>query len=94
MKSKIQRSLVLILFVTLFLFYAILAVILYNRNMSILEDEVRQEAKYIQAAINISGTDYLEQMAGCRIRWAERCIIMLSFWMTVLSSGLQDLWTG
>ena len=45
MKSKIQRSLVLILFVTLFLFYAILAVILYNRIMSILEDEVRPEAK-------------------------------------------------
>ena len=62
MKSKIQRILVLILFVTLLLFYAILAVILYNRNMSILEAEVRQEAKYIQTAINISGTDYLEQM--------------------------------
>lgn len=70
MKSKIQRSLVLILFVTLFLFYAILAVILYNRNMSILEDEVRQEAKYIQAAINISGTDYLEQMDG--VDWDTR----------------------
>ena len=62
MKSKIQRILVLILVVTLLLFYAILAVILYNRNMSILEAEVRQEAKYIQTAINISGTDYLEQM--------------------------------
>ena len=62
MKSKIQRILVLILFVTLLLFYVILAVILYNRNMSILEAEVRQEAKYIQTAINISGTDYLEQM--------------------------------
>ncbi|MBM6854537.1 two-component sensor histidine kinase [Mediterraneibacter glycyrrhizinilyticus] len=70
MKSKIQRSLVLILFVILFLFYAILAVILYNRNMSILEDEVRQEAKYIQAAINISGTDYLEQMDG--VDWDTR----------------------
>ena len=70
MKSKIQRSLVLILFVTLFLFYAILAVILYNRNMSILEAEVRQEAKYIQAAINISGTDYLEQMDG--VDWDTR----------------------
>ena len=70
MKSKIQRSLVLILFVILLLFYAILAVILYNRNMSILEDEVRQEAKYIQAAINISGTDYLEQMDG--VDWDTR----------------------
>ena len=70
MKSKIQRILVLILFVTLLLFYAILAVILYNRNMSILEAEVRQEAKYIQTAINISGTDYLEQMDG--VDWDTR----------------------
>ena len=70
MKSKIQRILVLILFVTLLLFYVILAVILYNRNMSILEAEVRQEAKYIQTAINISGTDYLEQMDG--VDWDTR----------------------
>lgn len=62
MKKKIQRSMVLVLFVTLILFYGILAVILYDHNLSILEGEVRQEAKYVQAAINISGTDYLEQM--------------------------------
>ena len=60
----------LILFVTLFLFYAILAVILYNRNMSILEDEVRQEAKYIQRAIDISGTKYLAEMDA--VDWGAR----------------------
>ena len=37
MKSRIQRSMVLILSVTLIVFYAIFSVILYNRNLDILE---------------------------------------------------------
>ena len=51
-----------ILAVTLVLSYAILSVILYNRNLSLLQAELTQEAKYIRTAINISGTEYLEQM--------------------------------
>ena len=63
----------LILAVTLLLFYALLAMILYNRNISILESEVKQEAHYIQAAVNITGAEYLEQMGDAdrntRITW-------------------------
>ena len=59
---KIQKSMMVILAVTLVLSYAILSVILYNRNLSLLQAELRQEAKYIRTAINISGTEYLEQM--------------------------------
>ena len=70
MKSRIQRSMVLIISITLVLFYAILAVILYNRNMNILESEVQQEAKYIQKAIDIAGTRYLEEMAS--VDWSAR----------------------
>ena len=62
MKQKIQKSMMVILAVTLVLFYVILSVILYNQNMSILRAEVKQEAKYICTAVNISGTEYLEQM--------------------------------
>ena len=62
MRLKIQKSMMVILAVTLVLFYAILSVILYNQNMSILRAEVKQEAKYICTAVNISGTEYLEQM--------------------------------
>ena len=47
--------------------------ILYNRNISILESEVKQEAHYIQAAVNITGAEYLEQMGDAdrntRITW-------------------------
>ena len=62
MRMKIQKSMMVILAVTLVLFYVILSVILYNQNLSVLRAEVRQEAKYICTAVNISGTQYLEQM--------------------------------
>ena len=62
MRLKIQKIMMVILAVTLVLFYVILSVILYNQNMSILRAEVKQEAKYICTAVNISGTEYLEQM--------------------------------
>lgn len=68
MRKKIQRSMMLILSVTLILFYAILSFILYNRNLSLLESEVQQEARYIRTAINISGAEYLEQMDEVDVR--------------------------
>ena len=70
MRKKIQRSMVMVLAVTLLLSYIILTLITYNRNLDTLEAEVRQEAKYIQAAINISGADYLEEMDG--VDWTTR----------------------
>lgn len=61
---------VMVLAVTLLLSYIILTLITYNRNLDTLESEVRQEAKYIQAAINISGAQYLEEMDG--VDWTTR----------------------
>ena len=53
----------LILAVTLVLFYAIMSVILYNRNLNLLKSEVKQEAEYIRTAVNISGPSYLDRMS-------------------------------
>ena len=64
MRKRIQRSMVMVLAVTLLLSYIILTLLIYNRNLSTLESEVRQEARYIQAAINISGSQYMEEMDG------------------------------
>ena len=61
---------VMVLAVTLLLSYIILTLLLYNQNLSILESEVRQEAKYIRAAINISGSQYLEEMDD--VDWTTR----------------------
>lgn len=70
MRKKIQRSMVMVLAVTLLLSYIILTVITYNTNLSTLKSEVRQEAEYIRAAINISGPQYLEEMDG--VDWTTR----------------------
>ena len=63
MRKRIQRSMMLILAVTLLLFYAIMSVILYNRNLDLLKREVKQEAEYICTAVNISGSGYLEKLS-------------------------------
>ena len=63
MRKRIQRSMMLILAVTLVLFYAIMSVILYNRNLNLLKSEVKQEAEYIRTAVNISGLSYLDRMS-------------------------------
>ena len=63
MRKRIQRSMMLILAVTLLLFYAIMSVILYNRNLELLKREVKQEAEYICTAVNISRSGYLEKLS-------------------------------
>lgn len=70
MRKKIQRSMVMVLAATLLLSYAILTVIMYNSNLSMLKSEIRQETRYIQAAINVSDTGYLEKMD--EVDWTTR----------------------
>ena len=62
MMWEMQKSMMAILAVTIVLFYVILALIVYNRNMAVLRDEMKQETKYICTAINSSGPEYLEAM--------------------------------
>ncbi len=68
MRTKIQRSMILVLSVTLLVSYGILTGILYQQNMRLLKEEVNKEAKYIQTAINISGTNYLKTMDEVDLR--------------------------
>ena len=62
MRSKIQRSMILVLCITLAISYLLLTVAVYNQTFQNLQAEVEQEARYIKEAIDISGTDYLEAM--------------------------------
>lgn len=47
---------------TLLAAYAFLIVIIYNHTLQIMENDARQEAKYIKTAIDISGSGYLKEM--------------------------------
>lgn len=62
MRSKIQKSMILVLCITLVISYLLLTVAVYNQTFQNLQAEVEQEARYIKGAIDISGTEYLEAM--------------------------------
>ncbi len=68
MRAKIQRSMVFVLSITLLISYLVLTVVIYRQNLTLLKTEVRQEARYIKTAINISGPAYLEQMDEVDVR--------------------------
>ena len=44
MKAKIQRSMLLVLFVTILIFYGLLTLVMYQKNLTLLKEEVNQEA--------------------------------------------------
>lgn len=62
MRARIQKSMILILTVTLLISYGLVSLIVYRQSLNILKSDVRQEARYIQKAIEISETQYLEQL--------------------------------
>ena len=53
MKAKIQRSMLLVLFVTILIFYGLLTLVMYQKNLTLLKEEVNQEARYIRTAVDI-----------------------------------------
>lgn len=70
MRIRIQRTLVLILSITLMVSYILFSVIVYQQNLNILKSDVRQEAYYICTALDTAGDQYLEQLdnAGAQTR--------------------------
>lgn len=66
MRKKIQQSMTLVITTTLLISYVLLTAIVYRQTISIMEDEIKQEADYIRTAIDISGTGYLNQMDAVR----------------------------
>lgn len=66
LKKKIQNSMILVVATTLLIAYAITTFVIYHQTMDLLQEEIRQEADYIRAAINIAGVSYLEDMDAVR----------------------------
>lgn len=62
MRSKIQKSMILVLCTTLFTTYVLLTVLMYNQIFHNFQEEVEQEAAYVKAAIDIAGEEYLQSM--------------------------------
>lgn len=62
MRKKIQRLMILVITLTLAAFYAIGVFFMYRETRRLAESNLRQEADYIAAAVNISGENYLRQL--------------------------------
>ena len=73
MRRKIQRSMILVIAATLLVSMALLTFVVYRQNVGLMEEEARQEAGYICAAIEASGPAYLEEMDAqqeeTRVTW-------------------------
>ena len=66
LRSRIQRSMILVIATTLLVAYAMTTFVVYKQTVGLMESEICQEADYIKAAIEISGTGYLEEMDNVR----------------------------
>ena len=62
MRKKIQSSMILVISLTLIIAYAITTLVVYRQTIHIMEGEVRQEADYINVALDTSGESYLKTM--------------------------------
>lgn len=57
---------ILVIATTLLIAYAMTTFVVYRQTMELMEDEIRQEADYIGAAVEISGARYLKEMDNVR----------------------------
>lgn len=63
MKKKIQRSMILVIGVTLLAAYSITIIFAYGRIRELAQENILHEARYIAEAVNLSGEAYLEKFS-------------------------------
>lgn len=68
MRARIQKSMLLVLCITLLTTFSLLIAATYVHSLNNMKDELKQEAVYIQTAIDISGTKYLEDMDAAQVK--------------------------
>ena len=62
MRKKIQKSMFMVIGITLAIAYAITIFFVYVRIRGLARDSIQRVAEYTAAAVNISGEDYLRQL--------------------------------
>lgn len=66
LRTKIQKSMIAVISTTLVIAYAMTTFVVYRQTISIMEDEIHQEADYIKTAIEVAGYEYLSEMDSVR----------------------------
>ena len=67
MRKKIQSSMILVITLTMLIAYGITTLVVYRQTIRIMEGEVRQEADYINVALDTSGESYLKTMDNVHV---------------------------
>ena len=62
MRNKIHKSMLVVICTTLFAVMSIMLTLFYIDNLQGMKAEIQQETAYIETALNVSGTIYLEDM--------------------------------
>ena len=68
MRAKIQRSMFLVICVTLAMTFFLITSIFYLESLNNMKVEVQQEALYVQSALEISGVKYLKNMDKAHVQ--------------------------
>ncbi len=59
LRTRIQQSMILVIVITLVAAYAITTAVVYRQTVDLVEDEIRQEAHYLVASVELYGSSYL-----------------------------------
>ena len=62
LQSRIHQSMLLVVVPAVLLSFAAVLLLSYRQTMSILEEDIRQEAEYLCAAMDIAGEEYLREI--------------------------------
>ncbi len=90
MRKKIQKSMFMVIGLTLIIAYAITLVFVYARIRSIAEESIERVAEYVAAAVNISGETYLQELDNVE---QNTRITLINADGTVLYDSVQDEYT-
>ena len=66
LRNKIQKSMIAVIATTLVIAYAMTTFVVYRQTVTLMEEEIRQEAAYIKTAIEVAGIEYLSEMDSVR----------------------------
>lgn len=67
LQRKIQGNMIIMIVISLLISFVATTIVLYTRNIEMIEAELKQEADYMIEAINIAGTDYFEELDSVRL---------------------------
>ena len=75
MRSKIQRSMILVLGITLFISFILITIMVYSQTLEHMKNEVKQEAQFVSDSVDRSGIEFFTRVKNFigakRLTWVS-----------------------